>query len=151
MIEAATMMLEKLRRDLHDGLAGQSGEALDWRPAPGANSIAGLVAHMLESGNFLLQAGRGRTIPREREAQFAAGAPDAATLLARLDAGWAPIVAGARAYTAADLAAHQPFRGEERVGAWFLLHTCGHLLEHWGQIQLTRDLYAARQAGTDGD
>ena len=140
-VEAATAILEKLRSDLREGLAGQSAAALNWKPASGANSIAGLLAHMMESGNFLVQSGLGRTIPRDREAQFAATAPDAETLLQRVDQGFEPILRGAREYTPEALAARRDFRGTEVPSAWFLLHTCDHLLEHWGQIQLTRDMY----------
>ena len=144
-VEAATAILEKLRSDLREGLAGQSAAALNWKPASGANSIAGLLAHMMESGNFLVQSGLGRTIPRDREAQFAATAPDADALLARVDEVWPRLLNAARAYTPETLAATRELRGNPVTGAWCLLHTCEHLMEHWGQIQLTRDLYAARR------
>lgn len=140
----AATILEQLREDLRAGLAGQSAEALNWRPTPDGNSIAGLVAHLSEASNFLLHAGKGETVPRDREAQFAATTPDADTLLARIDAAWEPLLQLARSYTAADLAATRDIRGRQRSGAWCLLHACEHAAEHWGQIQLTRDLYAAR-------
>ncbi len=144
VVDAATTILEKLRGDIRQGLEGQGPEALNWRPTPDGNSIAGLLAHMLESANFLLQLGLGNTIPRDREAQFAASAPDAQTLLSRLDEGWPRLLDAARAYTPEALAASREFRGNPVTGAWCLLQTCAHLTEHWGQIQLTRDLYAAR-------
>ena len=144
VVEAATTILETLRGDIRQGLEGQSGEALNWRPTPDGNAIAGLLAHMLESSTFLLQLGLGNTVPRDREAQFAATAPDAQALLARLDEAWPRLLEAARAYTPETLAAPREFRGNRVTGAWCLLHACAHLLEHWGQIQLTRDLYAAR-------
>ena len=144
VVDAATTILEKLRDDLRAGLQGQGAEALNWRPTPDGNSIAALLAHMLESSNFLLQLGLGNAIPRDREAQFAATAPDAAALLARVDEGWPRLLDAARRYTAEELAAPRELRGNPVTGAWCLMHTCEHLMEHWGQIHLTRDLYAAR-------
>ena len=144
VIDAATTILEQLRSDIRQGLEGQGAEALNWRPTPDGNSIAALLAHMLESANFLLQLGLGHTIPRDREAQFAATAPDARALLSRLDEAWPRLLEAARTYTPETLAASHEFRGNAVTGAWCLLHTCEHLMEHWGQIQLTRDLYAAR-------
>lgn len=143
-VDAARVILEKLRDDLHAGLAGLDADALNWRPLPEANTIAGLVAHLLEASRFLLELGRGQTIPRDREAQFGQVVPDAAALLARVDAGWKSLLAAVRAYSASDLAATRPFRDRQVTGAWCLLHACEHATEHWGQIQLTRDLYAAR-------
>jgi uncharacterized damage-inducible protein DinB len=148
MVEAVTKAVERLRGDLHTALAGQSAEMLNWRPVPDGNSIAGLIAHMLESSLFLLQVGSGQPIAPDRQAvrdaQFTMTAPDAATLLAQLDAGWEPILRGIGACTADSLVAEHDLRGNRYTGAWFLLRTCDHLYEHWGQIQLTRDLYAAR-------
>jgi uncharacterized damage-inducible protein DinB len=149
IVETVAGALEQLRQDIHAGLAGQSTAALNWRPYPGGNTIAGLLAHMIESSTFLLATGRGETIERHRDEQFAATSPDAATLLAQVDAAWASLQARARTYTPADFAVQHPMRGTPRTGAWFLLHTCEHLLEHWGQIQLTRDLYP-HQEGTRG-
>ena len=145
VVEAATTILGKLRGDIRQGLEGQVAEALNWKPTPDGNSIAGLLAHMLESSTFLLQLGLGNTIPRDREAQFAATAPDAGALLALVDEGWPRLLDAARAYTPETLAATRELRGNPVTGAWCLLHTCEHLMEHWGQIQLTRDLYAARR------
>ena len=146
VVDAATTILEKLRSDIRQGLEGQAAEALNWRPTPDGNSIAGLLAHMLESSTFLLQLGLGNTVPRDREAQFAATAPDAQALLARLDEAWPRLLEAARAYTPETLAASRELRGNPVTGAWCLVHTCEHLMEHWGQIQLTRDLYATRAA-----
>lgn len=143
LIEAAVASVTTLQRDMRDGLAGQSAEALNWRPYPGGNTIAGLVAHMYESGNFLLRTGLGEAVAREREIQFAATQPDADALLAQVAASTENVLALLGRYSAADLARRHDFRGNDIVGAWFVLHLCEHLLEHWGQIQTIRDLRAA--------
>lgn len=144
VVEATLFSLDTLRRDLRAGLEGQSVEVLNWRPYPGGNTIAGLLAHMLESSNYLLHLGLGETLTREREAQFATTAPDTATLLERVDSGLAGLRQLAASYTAEQLAARHDFRGNAIPGAWFLVHICEHMLEHWGQIQTIRDLAASR-------
>lgn len=141
---AAVGTLEKLRTDIAEGLAGLDADALNWRPVSGGNSIAGLLSHMLEASTFLLSLGRGMAGPRDRDAQFEKVAADGASFLREVEAAWPAIAAAAQSYTGADLAAARDFRGRPVNGAWCLLHACDHMMEHWGQIQLTRDLYNAR-------
>jgi len=144
VIVAATWSVERLREDMRAGLAGQSMEALNWRPYPEGNTISGLVSHMYESGNFLLRTGLGQEVVRERDAQFAATMTDAEAVLAHIDRSTENLLGLARSYTAEDLARQHDFRGLDVVGAWFVLHMCEHLQEHWGQIQTIRDLAANR-------
>ncbi len=147
LIAAATDELEELRSDIRDGLASQTTATLNWAPHAGGNTIAGLLAHMLESAQFLLRVGRGETPTRDRDAQFLANTPDASALLAAVDGGFDAIVGLLHGYTAADLAARYPFREREMTGARFVLRVCDHLHEHWGQIQTTRDLAEQRPPG----
>ena len=144
LIEAAARSVTTLQQDMRAGLAGQSAEALNWRPYPDGNTISGLVSHMFESGNFLLRTGLGQEVVRERDAQFAAAMPDAEALLAHIDRSTENLLTLTRSYTAADLARRNDFRGNDTPGAWFVLHMCEHLQEHWGQIQTIRDLAAQR-------
>jgi uncharacterized damage-inducible protein DinB len=143
-IEAAVRSVTTLQQDMRAGLAGQSAEALNWRPYPDGNTISGLVSHMFESGNFLLRTGLGQEVVRERDAQFAAAMPDTEALLAHVDRSAENLLTLARSYTAANLARRNDFRGNDTPGAWFVLHMCEHLQEHWGQIQTIRDLAAHR-------
>jgi uncharacterized damage-inducible protein DinB len=141
LVEAATRSLKQLQSDLRDGLTGQSAETLNWRPYPEGNTISGLIAHMYDAGNFLLRSGLGETVVRDREGQFAAAMPDANALLAHVDRSTDNLVTLLARYTADDLARRSDFRGNDTVGAWFVLHVCEHALEHWGQIQTIRDLH----------
>ena len=143
LIEAATSVFVKLRADIHEGLADQPAGLFTWRPFPASNTISGLTAHLYDAANFLLHTGLGQTITRDREAQFAAAMPDATALLAHVDRSTDNLLDLLQRYTAADLARRQDFRGNDLVGAWFVLHACEHALEHWGQIQLLRDLRQA--------
>jgi hypothetical protein len=67
--------------------------------------------------------------------------PDANALLAHVDRSTDNLVTLLARYTADDLARRSDFRGNDTVGAWFVLHVCEHALEHWGQIQTIRDLH----------
>ena len=144
LVEVATFVLANLRRDMREGLSGQDAATLNWRPYPGGNTIAGLVAHMFESGNFLLRTGLNEAVTRERDRQFASSVPDATALLAHVDASAANLTELAGRYTADHIDARHDFRGDDLPGAWFLLHCCEHLQEHWGQIQTIRDMALAK-------
>jgi DinB superfamily len=144
LVEAAAWSVAQLQKDVRAGLAGQSAEALNWRPYPDGNTISGLVSHMYESGNFLLRTGLGQEVARERDAQFAASMPDTEALLAHVDRSTENLLGLAQSYGAEDLARGHDFRGNAVPGAWFVLHMCEHLQEHWGQIQTIRDLAAQR-------
>ena len=141
LIAAASQEIEQLRQDIRAGLTGQPSALANWRPYPEGNTIAGLVAHMYDAANFLLRAGLGEEVIRDREAQFAAAMPDIETVLAHVDSSTDNVLALAASFTADDLARSQEFRGRTIVGSWFVLHACTHMLEHWGQIQMIRDLH----------
>lgn len=142
LIGSVTIEIEHLREDIHSGFVGVVPEALNWRASPEGNTIAGLVAHMYDAANFLLHTGLGEAIQRDREGQFAAAIPDVEALLAQIDRSTDNVLALAACYTAADLARKHEFRGMQITGTWFVVHACTHMLEHWGQIQMIRDLHA---------
>lgn len=116
-------------------------------PAPGANSLAVLVAHMLGNAeeNLLGTLG-GQSIARDRDAEFRVRGASAAELAAawvalrpRLEAALAALPDGAldRDY------AH-PRRGTIG-GREILIVVARHAAEHLGQAELTRDLLRAAE------
>ena len=141
LIASVTQEIESLRRDFRADFAGVPDAALNWRPYPEGNTIAGLVAHMYDAANFLLHTGLREEIQRDREGKFAASSPDLETLLAEVDRHTDTILALAARYTAADLSRSHQFRGMAITGSWFVVHASTHMLEHWGQIQMIRDLH----------
>ena len=143
LIEATTETIEQLRLDMHEGLNGVAPGVLNTPAYPDGNTIAGLVAHMYDAGNYLLHTGLNLPVNRDRDAQFAATIPDAQALLAHIDRSTANLLALTVRYSITELAAHQDYRGNNTVGAWFVMHTCTHLLEHWGGIQTIRDAHGA--------
>lgn len=141
LIGSALQEIATVRRDFRAEFVGVPTAALNWRPYSEGNTIAGLVAHMYDAANFLLHTGLGEAIQRDREGKFAASTDDLEALLAEVDRQTERILALAARYTADDLAREHHFRGMAITGSWFVVHACTHLLEHWGQIQMIRDLH----------
>jgi len=140
--------------ELHDGMielvTPMDEESLNWRPAmPDANSIAVLVRHVIGSISAWCSRALGEPFERDRDAEFRSH--DTATslvealeesrvtvreLFARLD----PLDPGIERTVTRR-------QGTEEVPVtvgWCVAHAVGHAGEHWGQIQLNRDLYRAR-------
>lgn len=139
---------------LRDAVDGLPGEALAWKPAPGTNSLAVLVAHSITATEFWVDAGAGQ--PRsiaayrsgERAASFAAGPASAASLQGDIDRCIAGLAETFARGTEADLLAVVEWPGVDdapKATGYECLHRAiGHLREHGGQAQLMRDLWAAR-------
>jgi hypothetical protein len=125
-------------------------ECLNWTPpADDTNSIAALIVHTCGSIRSWLARALGDTIERDRDAEFRASgsADDLLALLidaktetrSRLrrlgDTGVDQMVDVVR------LSQGRPMRVSR---AWCVEHALAHAGEHWGQIQLTRQLFTAR-------
>jgi uncharacterized damage-inducible protein DinB len=124
--------------------------ALDWSPAPEANSISVLVHHVAGSerywiGDVVMQ----ESSDRDREAEFRVRGVEAGTLLSKLDASLAYARGALERLTLEDL---EQTRLVQRSGrtvtvAYALLHTLEHAREHVGHIQLTAQLWRQADAG----
>ena len=132
-------------REVLDGL---TPEALNWTPGPETNSIAVLVTHSLGAEESLLSTVVGRTLSRDRDAEFRVHSSDAAALARRVDEVGTRTAALVDAIGADDLSEiRQP--ANDRLnrrfpGIWWLLHAVEHNREHIGQAMLTRQLYELR-------
>ena len=149
-LEANLAVLEELCDELIALLRRLDDDCVNWQPlAKDTNSIAVLVTHTTGSINSWLARALGETAARDRDAEFRAHATtrdliglverardDARRSLERLDT--------------MDPAEKRPVRrlsrGEDATvsAAWCVEHAVIHAGEHWGQIQLTRQTYAAR-------
>jgi len=132
-------------------LDGLRTAQLDWRPpAPGANSLAALAAHVLANlEENIAGVVLGHTILRAREDEFANPQRD----LQALERRWSEVrercEAGLRQLAATELVAlrDHPRRGRVTVRE-VLLVVARHVEQHKGQAELTRDLLlATRLAG----
>ena len=147
--EAARSTLDESLRELRKAIEGLDADALNTPPIErDANPLAVLVVHALASTHSWLALATGAPLPpRDRPREFETRVDDPAAFLASLDrtadacrellarsddidlarTGTAPWRRGAEA--------------EEPVtAAWALLHALGHLQEHVGHAQLTRQL-----------
>jgi hypothetical protein len=130
---------------LRDEVRGLSVEALNWKPAPETNSIAALVVHTLGSEAEVLRAVANVPGSRDRDAEFLATADDPDALTRQLDQADAYIDDLAARITADDLVAMRERGGRgPQTGLHWLVTNYGHAREHLAHIQLTKQLYAAR-------
>jgi hypothetical protein len=131
-------------------LDGLPQEALEWRPIEGegelaTNSLAAMAAHVAGSGTYLIKEVIGRQpINRDREGEFATRGVDGPALKARLDASQAAIEKVLSPLTAAQMEEDRKYRDRTAKVRWIILHVLEHTGSHLGHMQLTRQLWLAR-------
>lgn len=143
--------LELLYTDLL-GLLGQlDDECVRWvPPVPETNAISGMVRHMLgATANWLARAAGAELTGRNRDAELHA-TDSVADLVATLERALDDVRQRFETLRAVDPLTRRRFRLVTRQAdfdetvAWCVQHALVHAAEHWGQIQLTRQWYAAR-------
>ena len=139
--------------ELYDGLIELIGpldeDCLTWTPPiPETNSISALVRHIVGSMDSWLSRAVGETVQRDRDAEFRARhtAEELVALVQRSRTEARRRLALAdqrdlgRTQRVHRLAANEDV---DVSAAWCIEHALIHAGEHWGQIQLNRQLYAA--------
>jgi hypothetical protein len=154
LVKAARHLFDQSAAEMRASIEGASPEALNWRPAgDDTNSIAVLATHSLHSSRWWLSVALGMPEPaRDRDSEFVASTGDAASLLTFCDS----MTADCRGL----LSIEEPVdwsqsltttreRGdpENLTAGWALLHALEHLREHVAHLQLTRQLWDARESG----
>jgi hypothetical protein len=128
-------------------LDGLDEAELNWRPpAPETNSLYAIASHVLGNAEEnILGTLCGRPYHRDHPAEFAAKAPTPEpvreqwrALKARIDEALAALPD-----SELDRERRHPRRGL-LTGREVLIVVARHAAEHWGQVQLTRDLVRAR-------
>lgn len=137
--------LERLYAGLTDLLNELDADAINWSPPLAeTNSIAALSAHLVGATGRWLSHAAGNRLPGDRAAEFRAQTtPDQARALvarARTDArAWFASIDGVE--PGAKRASYGVNDRTEAVSAAYCVtHALVHAFEHWGQIQLTRQL-----------
>ncbi|HSJ51002.1 MAG TPA: DinB family protein [Actinomycetota bacterium] len=142
--------LEEWHDHAIDLVAELDEDPLNWRPAiPDANTIASLIRHSI--GSMVMWFARALDEPyeRDRDAEFAAR-DTAPQLVAALEASRDRVRAQFERLDSVDPATERVVRrfgapaDETFTAGWCVAHAVRHVGEHWGQIQLTRDLSAGR-------
>ena len=141
---AGLAVIEELLGAMQGLLAELGDEAVNWTPLPSdTNSIAVMVVHTLGSLDTWLSRGFGVELPRNREAEFGAFV-SASELVERVAQARERTKVQFARLAALDLATPRELVPAEQNAAWCVEHALIHAGEHWGQIQLTRQLFDAR-------
>ncbi len=130
---------------LRDEVAALTPEQLDHVPAPGTNSIATLVTHILGSEAEVWSIVAGLGSARDRAAEFTTEGTVDDKLLARLSAADRLLDELAPGVDAGALARVwvRPNRTPQ-TGAHWLINNFGHAREHLAHLQLTKQLFPDR-------
>lgn len=152
-LAASLAVLEELYGDLTAFIRPLDEACLNWTPPiPDTNSIAALVTHVVGSNLSWFSRAVDEPFTRDRDAEFHARG-DVASLTTMLVDSLAAIRAWCARLEAIDLGAvravHRLDAAHEAPlsAAWCIAHAIIHTGEHWGQMQLNRQLYAATVAG----
>ena len=142
-LDLTTSAILGLFRPIHskirDALDGIDSAVLNWRPGPETNSIAALVQHIVstEQNNVARLTGAAReTFTWDDHRSF-----ERAELLQLLDQADVFLDEMGETIPVGSLAMEviHPHRGPS-TALVLLLHTYGHVYEHYGHLELTRQL-----------
>lgn len=123
-------------------MEGLDASEINWKPLPTANSLSVLATHTMGNcADNLLSTLCGLTIPRDRDAEFAAYGESSASILKQWQQLRAQIQAQLEQIDDATLNEPRPHpRRGTLTGRDILIVVARHSAEHMGQAFLTRDL-----------
>jgi hypothetical protein len=146
-VQASLTVLEELYDDMAAFLRPLDDAILNWTPLPAeTNSIAALVRHIIGANRAWLARAIDEPFERDRDAEFRAR-DSAPSLVAALEASR---IEARRRLEHLDTIDPSTIRMVVRLqtpepvavtAAWCVVHALRHAGEHWGQIQLSRQLY----------
>ncbi len=150
MIPELDNYLERIE-DLHNQVSGLiaelPAEALNWRPIEGkgdhaTNSLAVLAAHIAGAEHFwIAEVIAGRPETRDREAEFAAVATNAAEIIQLLEQTARETRDVFSTLGESDLNGARQARGRTVPMRWSILQVIDHTSLHLGHMQLTYQLW----------
>jgi uncharacterized damage-inducible protein DinB len=144
--------IEDLRGQVARLLADLPAEALNWRPIEGedehaTNSLAVLATHVAGAEHFWIgEVVGGQPATRDRDAEFATEASDAASLVGLLAQVGAETREVFAALNADDLGGTRRARERTVPVRWCILHVIDHTALHLGHMQLTYQLWRGGQS-----
>ncbi|RIK29416.1 MAG: hypothetical protein DCC55_37985 [Chloroflexi bacterium] len=123
--------------------------ALDWSPGADMNSVSVLTTHLVGSTRYWIvdvAGGRGAA-DRDRASEFSARGKDGAQLKAQIAAMLDQIERTLSQLELDDLVLERaaPLQGRSVNAGWALAHALAHVGTHLGHIQMTQQLWEARQ------
>ncbi len=152
ILEAARKLVGDSLEELRASVDGLPLEALNWRPAPGVNSIAIIVAHTMGATRLWLNLAVGAPLPeRDRDAEFRTSASDAPSFAKTFEEMAAECLEALNSVGEVDWSAMRATQGRggdapaEVPAAYAIIHVTEHLRGHVDQVSLMRALWDARQ------
>jgi uncharacterized damage-inducible protein DinB len=152
-LESYQQVIDDLREEVCELIAGLPAEALNWRPLEGVeehatNSLAVLAAHVAVWEHFWMGEVVGGRLPTlDRGAEFVMQVQDASTLVQLLEASGAETRAVLGDLTASELEGVRQVRDKTVAVRWCILHVIDHTALHIGHMQLTYQLWQGGQSG----
>lgn len=150
-LDASRAVLDEMFDAMADFIRPLDETCLNWAPLDDdANSIAAMVVHVGGSIDAWLARAADEPASRDRDAEFRARA-GASQLIEAIERARSEARRRLAALDGADLGRQMRVvrlgsGKEQHVSvAWCVEHAIIHGGEHWGQIQLTRQLYDARR------
>ncbi len=140
-------MIEDLRGQVRDLIAGLPAEALNWRPLPASddhatNSLAVMATHVAGAEHFwIAEVIGGYPTTRDRPAEFVTEVDGPDDLVRRLDEVGAETQDVLSHLTAADLEETREAHERAVTTRWAILHVIDHTALHLGHMQITYQLW----------
>jgi len=142
--------LDDLRNQGKELLEGLAQEALDWRPIEGegelaTNSLSIIATHLAGSETFWSsELIGGKKIDRDRDLEFKTKGISSSELKGRLDKAGKLTHEMLSSLTEKQLAESRNWRDRSINVRWCILHLVTHFAQHIGHMQLTRQLWLAK-------
>ena len=140
--------LQDMHNDMKKCIAGVPVAGLDWVPGEEMNSLSVLVMHTAGAERYIVEdmAG-GNPIGRDMDFEFGRTGLDEAALVAHLDEAMEATRKMIAQFSLADLPIERTGSQSKKaytVG-FSLLHSLDHAANHLGHMQITRQLWDAKQ------
>jgi hypothetical protein len=142
--------MREMRDEIVKVLEGLPEEALDWKPIQGqgelaTNSLAAMATHVAGSATYLIkEVVGGQSVHRDRPAEFEARGISVSALKTRLDGAVKTMEETLASLNDQQLDGDRKYRDRTAKVRWIVFHVVEHTAQHVGHMQLTRQLWQAK-------
>jgi uncharacterized damage-inducible protein DinB len=143
--------LKEIHDDIRNTIMGLLPEELDWSSGTEMNSLTALIVHLIGAERYWIgDVIFGESSGRDRDSEFMARGLSDADLVSRLEEIETYIQKALERLSLQELQEKRisPRNGREVTVGWALCHALKHTALHSGHIQLTRQMWEGRSAGS---
>jgi uncharacterized damage-inducible protein DinB len=151
VLEAARKLVGESLAEMQATIEGLPIEALNWRPAAEANSVAVIATHTVGATRLWLRMAMGLALPeRDRDSEFRAEPSVADEFRRFVRSRSDDCIHALQSANSVDWSATRQTQGRggdappEVAAAYALIHATEHLRGHVDQVALMRQLWVAR-------